>query len=48
MKFTLPETLIIVAGSVTAALSKSLPTAIILAALVWVGLTDCEWWRKRN
>jgi len=48
MKFTLPEVLIIVAGSVLAALSKSMPVAIILAALVWIAMTACEWARKRR
>ena len=48
MKFTLPETRIIVAGSVSAALSQSLSTAIILAALVWVGLAGCEGWQQRH
>jgi len=48
MKFTLPEVFIIVAGSVLAVLSKSMPVAIILAALVWIAMTACEWVRKRR
>jgi hypothetical protein len=48
MKFTFPEVLFIVAGSVLAAVSKSMPVAIILAALVWFAMISCEWLRKRR
>ena len=47
MKFTLPEFLIIVVGSVAAALAHRLPATLILAALTWVGLTMCERWQKK-
>jgi hypothetical protein len=48
MKFSLPEVFIIVTGSVLAALSSSMPVAIILAVVVWIALSACEWLHRRR